>query len=183
MSVLSGQGLAKGTVRAALVTAARMLGSLVAVMAIYYLLPVRLDDGVSDVPWLLLDVVLFAALVGAQLPLIGRSRHPELRAIEAMTLSIMIFLTLFARLYLSADAGDHAAFSQPLDRTTALYFTITVFATVGFGDIVAQTPAAKVLVSVQMLLNLVVLGLVVRLLLNAGRRAVRRRPPDASPES
>lgn len=77
MSVLSGQGLAKGTVRAALVTAARMLGSLVAVMAIYYLLPVRLDDGVSDVPWLLLDVVLFAALVGAQLPLIGRSRHPS----------------------------------------------------------------------------------------------------------
>jgi hypothetical protein len=26
-----------------------------------------------------------------------------------------------------------------LDNTTALYFTVTVFATVGFGDIVAQT--------------------------------------------
>ena len=32
-------------------------------------------------------------------------------------------------------ASDPAGFSQPLDRTTALYFTMTVLATVGFGDI------------------------------------------------
>lgn len=182
MSVLSGQGLTKESLRAAILTGTRMLGSLVAVMTIYYLLPVRLDDRASDLPWLLLNVALFAVLVAAQLPLIGRSRHPRLRAIEAMTLSIVIFLALFARFYLSADAGDPEAFSQRLDRTTALYFTITVFATVGFGDIVAQTQATKVLVSVQMLLDLVVLGLVVRMLLGAGRRAVQRRSPDRSQE-
>ena len=99
-----------------------------------------------------------------------------------MALSILVFLTLFARLYLSADAGDHGAFSQVLDRTTALYFTITVFATVGFGDIVAQTQATKLLVSVQMLLNLVVLGLVVRLLLAAGQRGVQRKRQDREPK-
>lgn len=157
---------------------ARLVGSLAAVMAIYYLMPVRFDEGESDVPWLVLDVALFGAIVGVQLPLIGRSRYPGLRAIEAMALSIMVFLTLFARLYLSAGAGDPEAFSQVLDRTTALYFTITVFATVGFGDIVAQTQATKLLVSVQMLLNLVVLGLVVRLLLLAGQRGVQRKRQD-----
>ena len=114
-------------------------------------------------------MALFGVIVGVQLPLIARSRYPGLRAVEAMALSVLIFLTLFARLYLSADAGDHAAFSQTLDHTTALYFTITVFATVGFGDIVAQTQAAMLLVSVQMLLDLVVLGVVVRLLLIAGQ--------------
>ena len=129
--------------RAGVVMGARLVGSLAALLAIYYLLPVRWEEGQSDLPWLLLDVTLFGAVVGVQLPLIARARYPGLRAIEAMALSIMLFLILFARLYLSADAGDHAAFSQSLDQTTALYFTITVFATVGFGDIVAQTQASQ----------------------------------------
>ena len=34
---------------------------------------------------------------------------------------------------------SRGSFTQPLDHTTALYFTVTVFATVGFGDIVAAT--------------------------------------------
>lgn len=178
MSLPSVPGQRKGDVLAALLMSARLVGSLAAVMAIYYLLPVRGDGGASDVPWLLLDVALFGAVVAVQVPLIGRSRHPGLRAIEAMVLSIILFLSLFARLYLSADAGNHAAFSQSLDQTTALYFTITVFATVGFGDIVAQTNSTKLLVSVQMLLNLVVLGLVVRLLLLAGQRGVQRKKTD-----
>ena len=182
MSLRGGPGLTRAHVRAGVVMGARLVGSLAAVMAIYYLMPVRYDDGESDVPWLLLDVALFGAVVGVQVPLIGRSRYPGLRAIEAMALSILVFLTLFARLYLSADAGDHQAFSQVLDRTTALYFTITVFATVGFGDIVAQTQATKLLVSVQMLLNLVVLGLVVRLLLLAGQRGVQRKRQDREPK-
>ncbi|HEY5979103.1 MAG TPA: potassium channel family protein [Microlunatus sp.] len=183
MSLGGGPGPGESRVRAGVVMGARMFGSLAAVMAIYYLLPVRWEDGQSDLPWLLLDVALFGVLVGVQVPLIGRARYPGLRAAEAMVLSIMVFLTLFARLYLSADAGDHAAFSQPLDRVTALYFTITVFATVGFGDIVAQTQSTKLLVSVQMLLNLVVLGVVVRLLLIAGQRGVQRKRQDREQRS
>lgn len=178
MSLLAGQSPTKDGVWAGAVTAIRLAVSLTLLMAIYYLLPVRGDGWAADLPWLLLDVALFAVVVGVQFPLIGRSPYPGLRAVEAMVVSIMIFLTLLARLYLAAYAGDHQAFSQVLDRTTALYFTITVFATVGFGDVVAQTQGTKLLVSVQMLLNLVVLGLVVRLLLKAGQRAGQRRRED-----
>jgi voltage-gated potassium channel len=183
VSLRGGPGLTRAHVQAGVVTGARLIGSLAALLVIYYLLPVRWEEGQSDLPWLLLDVTLFGAVVGVQLPLIARARYPGLRAIEAMALSIMLFLILFARLYLSADAGDHAAFSQSLDQTTALYFTITVFATVGFGDIVAQTQATRLLVSVQMLLNLVVLGLVVRLLLIAGQRGVERKRQDREQQS
>lgn len=183
MSLGGGPGPRESRLRAGLVMGARIFGSLALVTAIYCLLPVRWADGESDLPWLLLDVVLFGVLVAIQVPLIGRSRYPGLRAIEAMVLSVMIFLTLFARLYLSADAGDHSAFSESLDRTTALYFTITVFATVGFGDIVAQTQSAKLLVSVQMLLDLVVLGVVVRLLFIAGQRGVQRKMQDRQHKS
>ena len=52
---------------------------------------------------------------------------------------------------------------------------MTVFATVGFGDIVATTGGMKMLVTVQMLLNLAVLGLVIRLLSSAAQKGVQRR--------
>jgi voltage-gated potassium channel len=183
VSLRGGLSPSESHVRAGVVMGTRLFGSLAAVMAVYFLLPVRWDGGDSDLPWLLLDVTLFGVIVAVQVPLIGRSRYPGLRAVEAMALSILIFLVLFARLYLSANASDHAAFSQSLDQITALYFTITVFATVGFGDIVAQTHTTMLLVSVQMLLNLVVLGVVVRLLLIAGQRGVKRKREGREPSA
>jgi hypothetical protein len=59
---------------------------------------------------------------------------------------------------------------QSLTRTDALYFTVTVFTTVGFGDIVATTQVARLVVTVQMILDLVVLGLGVRVFLGAVQR-------------
>jgi hypothetical protein len=71
-----------------------------------------------------------------------------------------------------------------MTKTTALYFTVTVFATVGFGDIAPMTEAARVVTMVQMLGDLVVLGLVVRVILGAvqvGRQ--RSADPDAGEAS
>ena len=79
------------------------------------------------------------------------------------------------RIYLSSSLNNPSAFNQPLDNTTALYFTVTVFATVGFGDIVAQTNNTRLLVTLQMLLNLAVLGVVIRLITSAAQRGVARR--------
>ena len=61
-----------------------------------------------------------------------------------------------------------AAF-EPLDHTGALYFAITIFSTVGFGDITPKTDLARIVASVQMLLDLVLLGTLVRLLVTAAR--------------
>jgi hypothetical protein len=41
-----------------------------------------------------------------------------------------------------------------MDKVGAMYFTVTVFSTVGFGDITAKTDLARTLVTVQMLVNL-----------------------------
>ena len=76
---------------------------------------------------------------------------------------------------MSNSLNDPSGFSQPLDHVTALYFTVTVFATVGFGDIVAQSNSMRLLVTLQMLLNLAMLGLVIRLMTSAARRGVARR--------
>jgi voltage-gated potassium channel len=76
-----------------------------------------------------------------------------------------------------------ASFSEALERTDALYFTVTVFATVGFGDISPVSDTARVIVTVQMIADLLLLGLVLRALLNAvdkgrARQAAARAPSD-----
>ena len=70
-------------------------------------------------------------------------------------------------------------FSQPLTHTDALYFTVTVFATVGFGDITAKTEAARLVVTGQMITDLVIIGLGVRVIVGAVRRGQQRRPQGA----
>jgi voltage-gated potassium channel len=72
--------------------------------------------------------------------------------------------------FLTAQADLNNFNVHSLTRTDALYFTVTVFTTVGFGDIVATTQLARLVVTVQMILDLVVLGLGVRVFLGAVQR-------------
>ena len=163
-----------------LFVALRVTLSVSALFAAYFLIPTRSAGGKSDVPWLILDMLVFGAVVGIQVPAIIRARHPILRAVEAMAVVVPLYLFIFARIYLANSLHDQSAFNQPLDTTSALYFTVTVFATVGFGDIVAGTDSMRLLVTLQMLLNLVVFGLVFRLLISAARRGVARRGFEAA---
>jgi hypothetical protein len=57
-----------------------------------------------------------------------------------------------------------------MTRTDALYFTVTVFATVGFGDITAKTEAARLVVTGQMIVDLVTIALVVKVIVDAAKR-------------
>ena len=143
--------------------------------AAYFLIPGRGSLEGLGLPWLVVQLCVFGAVVAVQVPAITRARYPILRAVESLALLIALYLLIFARIYLSNSIHDPSGFSRPLDHVTALYFTVTVFATVGFGDIIAETNSMMLLVTLQMLLNLVVLGLVIRLLTSAARRGVARR--------
>lgn len=154
---------------------ARLVLTVTILLTIYYLVPVHEGSLGSDLPWLGLDLLLFAALVGVQVPLILRAKHPVLRSVEAMALSVCLYLMLFARIYVSLSAANPAAFTQLLDRSTALYFTVTVFATVGFGDIAPADNTVKLVVTVQMILNLIMLGVVIRTLFMVGQQSRERQ--------
>ena len=65
------------------------------------------------------------------------------------------------------DSISTGAFSQPLTRTDALYFTVTVFSTVGFGDITAKAESARLVVTGQMIADLIVLGVAIKIIVGA----------------
>ena len=170
-STPSGRGMWKPVVGMLI----RVTVSATVLFAAYYLVPTKGSGADSDLPWLILELVIFGVVVAIQVPAIIKSKYPNLRAIEALAVTVPLFLLTFARIYLSNSLADPAVFTHPLDNTTALYFTVTVFATVGFGDIVAQTNGMKLLVTLQMLLDLAVLGLAIKLLTSAAQRGVQRR--------
>ena len=140
-------------------------------VALYYLLPL---DRVENVTLALtVGLLILIAVAAVQLRLVIRARDPSVRAIEALASTLPLFLLLFASAYLTMANHDPATFTQPLTRTDSLYFTVTIFATVGFGDIAAVSESGRLIVTAQMLLDLLALGLVVRVFLTAARFAKR----------
>lgn len=139
-------------------------------VALYYTLPLDLEGSTSAAVKLLIGFVAFCAVMVWQLRAISDSRNPGLRALQGMFLVLPLFLLLFASTYFVMGRSDEATFTAPLTRTDALYFTVTIFSTVGFGDISARSEPARLVVTVQMILDLIILGLGVRLILHAVQR-------------
>ena len=144
-------------------------------VVLYYVLPLDRPWDADTAVRLLIGLLVFAGLMVWQIRTVVRSRYPGLRAAEALGLIIPFYLVLFASTYFVMERASAGNFTEPLTRTDALYFTVTVFATVGFGDITAKSEPARVVLIVQMLADLAVLGAGIRVLLGAVRRGRERR--------
>ena len=144
-------------------------------VALYYLAPLNRPLDTGTALRLLIGLLIFAGLTVWQVRAITGSRYPGLRAAEALGFIVPFYLLLFASTYFVMERASAASFTQPLTRTDALYFSVTVFSTVGFGDITAKSEAARVVLIVQMLGDLALLGAGARVLLGAVRRGQQRR--------
>ena len=150
-----------------------------ALVVLYFTLPLTGSLDGSAALLLALGLLAFAGIVTWQVRAVLRSPYPGLRAIEALAFAIPLFLLVFAVAYVLMAEADAGAFSEPLGRTDALYFTLTVFSTVGFGDITPRTDPARVVTMVQMLGDLLVVGLVLRLMVGAVKVGRQRRAASA----
>jgi voltage-gated potassium channel len=154
----------------------RVAASIAVVETLYYLLPFDRSSTAFVVAMLVIGLAVFIALVGFQVRAIIRSPFPGLRAIEALATSVPLFLALFAGSYFVMARLAASSFGAPLTRTDALYFTVTVFSTVGFGDITAKTQAARLVVTGQMIADLIILGLAIKVIVGAVKRGRQRQP-------
>jgi hypothetical protein len=151
-----------------------------ALVVLYAALP--LDGSLSAYGGLLLAVglVAFALTATWQIRSILAARYPVLQAIEALAIVIPLFLLTFAAIYYGLDQSDSHAFTQPVSKVDAVYFTVTVFATVGFGDIAPVSQTARIIATVQMLTDLVVLGVLLRVIIGAVQRTRQHRTESSA---
>jgi voltage-gated potassium channel Kch len=159
----------------------RSLATTIVLVALYYLLPL---DHLSSLPLAVLlgaGLVILLVMSAGQVREILRAKFPALRAAEALATTVPLFLLLFASAYYVMERASPGSFSHSLTRTDALYFTVTTFSTVGYGDITAASQSARLVVTVQMLLDLLALGLGVRVLLGAVQIARQGRANPADP--
>src|SRR6266496_1613220 len=165
------------TKRRRLIIGAVLRGLLVTTLLVvlYYLLPLNQPWDTGTAARLLIGLLVFTGLTVWQVKAIAGARYPGLRAAETLGFIVPFYLLLFASTYFVMERASAANFTQPLSRTDALYFSVTVFTTVGFGDITAKSETARVVLIVQMLGDLALLGAGARVLLGAVRRGQQRR--------
>jgi voltage-gated potassium channel len=163
----------------AMLVTLRAIVTVAVLLALYYLLPFDADGtDLSAFGKLMVGLVFFLGLMIWHVRLIGKSEKPALRALEGLILAVPLFLLLFAAAYFRASQGDVANFTSALSKTDSLYFTITIFSTVGFGDISAQTETTRLMVSTQMILDLIILGFGAKVVLGAVQRGRQRLAVD-----
>jgi voltage-gated potassium channel len=139
-------------------------------IAVYVLAPLGSRPNAAVDAELAAFLVVFAAVVAWEILAVTKSSFPGLRAAEAVAVSVPLLIMIFASAYFVTERIHPHSFTEPLTRIDAVYFTITVLATVGFGDISALSEAARVLVTIQMLADVVLIGLVAKLLFGAAQR-------------
>ena len=152
----------------------RLLGTMVALVTLYFVAPLDPSDAVA-VALLALVVVGLGGLLAFQAHAIAGSSRPELRAIEALATTIPLLLVGFASCYAIMSEAAPETFNEALSRTDAFYFSVTVFATVGFGDITAVSGPGRIVVTIQMVVDLLVLGVGLRVITGAVQRGRERR--------
>ena len=115
--------------------------SIVTVLVVaYFALPL---DELAKLPFGVIvagGVVIVAAVTMLEVRSIIRAAHPAAKAIEALAVTVPLFLLLFASTYYMMSQANPGNFNLTgLTRGDSLYFTVTVFTTVGFGDILATS--------------------------------------------
>jgi hypothetical protein len=146
----------------------------------YFTLPFTGLDDLPTLVLLLCGSVVVCAVCGLQVWWVLRSPHPVVRAAEGIAATTTVYILGFASLYTVLSQVGPEGFTEVLTRMGALYFSLTVFATVGFGDIAAVTDGTRAVVSAQIVGNLIFLALVVRLfMLTAQHRRRQVEEPAA----
>jgi voltage-gated potassium channel len=150
----------------------------------YYVLPEHglLEDSAATVRSgaTLLALAGFALVLRIQLRA-RRTRPSVWTRAESLLTALYILILVFAIAYFRIAMSDPNAIAGISDRTDSLYFTVTTVATVGFGDIHAVSTGARLLVTIQMLINLVYVGTALRVLSNL--RGFSDQGPSQPPSS
>jgi hypothetical protein len=143
-----------------------------------------------DGPWAeTLAVVLVAGAAILLVPLALRRAGLVLRAENPLLIAIQSLFTLLTLLVVSFSTVYYVLATQTDDQVSGIetkldgvYFTMTILSTVGFGDITATGQWGRAAVTINMIVNLVLVAVALRLFswaLNKRELPITSRLPRA----
>ncbi|MBD5785730.1 two pore domain potassium channel family protein [Cellulosimicrobium terreum] len=154
---------------------------LVVLAVVYSVVPIRPEFSVPTAVLLLVaSLALFVLVLVRQERRIVRSRRPMAAAAEAIVLLVSLLVVGFSLVYVGLSASDAGSFNEEVDKLDALYFSVTVLTTTGFGDVVAVDEVARGVVTAHMVVNITVVALGVRLVARSARHTLEEREGSRS---
>jgi hypothetical protein len=157
--------------------------ALVGCIVLYYVLPMRgrlWPIGAIAGP---AAAIALAPLTRRHLRRVLVSDRPLVDVVLALALIAVVLILGFATTYGILATQSSEEFVGIATKTDALYFTVTVLATVGFGDVHPVGQVARGLTTVNMLTNIVILAFSVRLLTWAARQRHERALQEAADQT
>ena len=156
-----------------------MIVTFFGIIGMYFIIPMSAREArAGSIVLIILAVLAFIAVVAWQVREIFRAEMPGLRALQAVAVAAPLFITGYAALYLALSQAQ-GGFTEQMNRTSALYFSVVVFSSVGFGDIVPKSDLNRLVVTSQMLAGLVFLAVVVRVFFGASKMSLERSRPGS----
>lgn len=159
-------------------TVLRVVTTLLVIIVAYALIPFDGAETWTVILIGLVGLVVIVAVAGLQLHAITIAPMPSIKAVETLGLIVPLVVFWFAAIYYALSASSSGSFDEELNHVGAVYFSMTTLTTIGYGDISAQTDTARVLVMMQMVINVLVVGLAVRFAIVAVRRNLEATPEE-----
>ena len=156
-----------------ILTSTRIVITALALVVLYAAAPVDTRTTVGAVLLMVAAGAVFALVFTHHVRALQHSPFPILRAANLLTTTLTLFILGFSLTYLALAEANPSAFSEPLGKVSAVYFTVTVLATVGFGDITATTDLTRAVVTLQMLSGIALLGVLVRYVVGLASKRAR----------
>ena len=161
----------------------RITAVTVLLVLVYAVFPVDLHaDGIT---WVVLGggIAAFLLALTYQVRRIVASPMPQLRAAETLATVVPLFIIVFSLVYVGLSQNDPASFSEPITKVGGIYFTVTILSTVGFGDITATNDTTRLVVTLQMLIDLLIIGVAGGGIMGASRICGQRRQAEAAAQA
>jgi voltage-gated potassium channel len=153
----------------------RLATALVLVLIAYALVPTSLDAQAST---LLRIAGLLLVLAGAAVVMIRQLRLSAFdwdRGIDGLVLAVEVMTVAFALIFYVLALEDPGQVAGLHTRLDSLYFTASTMLTVGYGDVHAEGQAARAVVLIQMVFDVVFIAAAAGMLSSRVRRAASAR--------
>ena len=158
----------------------------VAVMVAVYSVAPEPDGTWSNWQFIVFGTLCLAGYLGlivASLRPLPRSSHPFIDGALFVVVLATVMILSYSWMYLSLSNANPNSFTEVLDKPTAVYFTVTVLSTVGFGDITPSLQTPRMVTMSQMLLGFTLFTIAIRAVTQTARQAIhnQRRSAGANP--